>query len=86
MKFKAALLSLSAAAALVAPVAAQAGTTAQASTGKISTLAGLGERKAASVKAKNKADGGTYILGALAIGAATWGVIELADGNKSNGS
>lgn len=86
MKLKQTMLALGAAAVLAAPVAAQAGTTAAASVGKISSLSGVGERRSAAVKAKNKADGGVVVLGLLAAGAAGFGVYKAVDDDKSNGS
>ncbi|WP_404479676.1 hypothetical protein [Novosphingobium sp. BL-52-GroH] len=86
MKLRNTLLSLTATAMLVAPVAAQAGTTAAASTGKIASLAGMGERKSAGVKARNKADAGVVVLAVAALGAGTYGVVNAVEDNKSNGS
>lgn len=83
------LFGLSALAMLAAPVAANAGTNAAASSlsaGKIASLKGVGERKSAGVKAKNNADAGVTILGVLAAGAAGFGVYKAVDDNKSNGS
>ncbi|PNU02615.1 hypothetical protein [Novosphingobium guangzhouense] len=80
------LTALTAAAMVVAPVAANAGTTAGASAGKISNLSGLGERASTRVAAKNKAEPGPWLL--LALGGAIAGTIILVDDNdsKSNGS
>jgi len=86
MKFKNALFAVGTAAMLVAPVAAQAGTVASASTGKIANLSGVGERRSAPVKAKNKAEAGVLALAVLGAGAATYGVVRAVDDDKSNGS
>ncbi|MGF7155098.1 hypothetical protein [Novosphingobium gossypii] len=82
------LLSLSVAALVAAPVAAQAGTAASASVGKISSVNGLGVRKSAAVAKKNKAEGGTIALAVLGVAAAGTGIYLVADGDddKSNGS
>lgn len=87
MKFKNTLLSLAAGALLVAPVAAQAGTTAAASTGKIASLSGVGERKSAGVKAKQKAEASTLLLAGLGAAVVVGGIVVVADeDNASNGS
>ncbi|MEE4453943.1 hypothetical protein [Novosphingobium resinovorum] len=86
MKLKQTLLTLSAAAMIAAPVAAQAGTTAAASVGKISNLSGVGERRSTDVKAKQKADGTLVVVGLLAAGAAGFGIYKAVDDDKSNGS
>ncbi|EJU15066.1 hypothetical protein LH128_00742 [Sphingomonas sp. LH128] len=81
------LLSLSVAAMVAAPVAAQAGTTASASVGKISNLSGVGARQSSVVKKKNNAESGTIILAALGVAAVGAGIYVIADDdNKSNGS
>ncbi|MEE4454751.1 hypothetical protein [Novosphingobium resinovorum] len=87
MYLKKALLSLSAAGMVLAPVAAQAGTTAAASVGNLSSLSGVGERQSTAVKKKNGADSGTVILavvGAAAIGGGIYALVDKKD--KSNGS
>ncbi|WP_159983736.1 MULTISPECIES: hypothetical protein [unclassified Novosphingobium] len=88
MKFKNVLLSLTASAMLVAPVAAQAGTAASASVGKIANVSGLGQRASTGVKAKQKAEGGTLLLAGLGAAAVVGAVVIIADNgdNKSNGS
>ncbi len=86
MKLKNGLIALGTAAALVAPIAAQANTTAAASTAKIANVSGFGERRSTSVKAKNKAEAGVLVLALAGAGAATYGVVRAADDNKSNGS
>jgi hypothetical protein len=86
MKLKNAMLSLTAAAMLVAPVAAQAGTSASASTGKIASLSGIGERKSAPVKAKQKLEGGILVLAVVGAAAGGYGIYKAVDDNKSNGS
>jgi hypothetical protein len=87
MKLKNALLSMTATAMLAAPVAAQAGTTASASTGKIASLSSIGERKSTSVKAKQNVDSSIVILGLLGAGAGAYGIYKAVDnGDKSNGS
>lgn len=87
MKLKNALLSLTAAALVAAPVAAQAGTTASASTGKISSLAGIGERKSAAVKPKQKLGAAVAVLAVLGAAAGGYGVYKaIDDDNASNGS
>ncbi len=87
MKLKNAVLSLTAATLLVSPIAAQAGTTASASTGSIATLSGVGQRKSTSVKVKNKAGGEVIIPALLGAAAATAGIVAAAsDDDKSSGS
>ncbi|MGF7153797.1 hypothetical protein [Novosphingobium gossypii] len=87
MKLKNAVLSLTAATLLVSPIAAQAGTTASASTGSIATLSGIGQRKSTSVKVKNKAGGEVIIPALLGAAAATAGIVAAAsDDDKSSGS
>lgn len=86
MKLKNTLLALSAGAMLVAPVAAQAGTKASASTGKIATLSGAGARQSTDVKKKQKAEPGLIVVGALAVGAAGYGLYTAVDDDTSNGS
>lgn len=86
MKLKNALLSLTAAALLAAPVAAQAGTTAAASTGKIASLSGIGERKSTSVKPKQNIDGAILALALVGAAAGGYGIYKAVDDNKSNGS
>lgn len=87
MKLKNALLSLTAAAMLAAPVAAQAGTTASASTSKIASLSGVGERKSTSVKAKQKLEGAVLVLAVVGVAAGGYGIYKAVDDdNKSNGS
>ncbi|AXB80647.1 hypothetical protein [Novosphingobium sp. P6W] len=85
MKLKNALFSLTAAAMLAAPVAAQAGTKASASTGQIASLSGIGQRKSAPVKAKQKADSAIIALAVIGAGAAGYGIYEAVK-DKSNGS
>ncbi len=85
MKVKNALLALAAVSAVAAPVAASAGTKASASTGKIASVSGFGQRQSVAVKGKNKADGGVIAVAVLAAGAAGYGLYEALD-DKSNGS
>ncbi|KMS58926.1 hypothetical protein V474_12860 [Novosphingobium barchaimii LL02] len=56
-RFKNALFAVDTAAMLFASVAAQAGTVAWASTGKIANLSGLGERRSAPFTAKKQGRG-----------------------------
>ncbi|MBH0114338.1 hypothetical protein I5E68_15440 [Novosphingobium sp. YJ-S2-02] len=86
MKVKNILLSLAAAGALAAPVAAQAGTTASASTGKIANLSGVGERQSTAVKGKQKAEAGVIVLGVVAAAAVGYGIYEAVDDDKSDGA
>lgn len=86
MKLKHTLLALTGAAVLAAPVAAQAGTTAAASVGKITSVSGVGERRSASVKAKQKADGTVVVVGLLAAAAAGYGTYEAVKDDKSDGA
>ncbi|WP_159977463.1 MULTISPECIES: hypothetical protein [unclassified Novosphingobium] len=86
MTLKNVLLSVTAAGMLVAPIAAQAGTTASASTGKIASLSGLGERKSVAVKSKQKAEAGTLLLAGLGAAAVVVGGVVILDDDKSNGS
>lgn len=87
MKLKNAVFSLTAAAILAVPVAAQAGTTASASTGKIASLSGVGERKSAAVKPKQKLEGAVVALAVAAVAAGSYGIYKAVDeDNASNGS
>lgn len=87
MKLKNVLISLTAGTLLVAPVAAQAGTKASASTGKIANIAGVGERSSVKVKRKQNIEGGTLLLAGLGAAAAVGAVVIIADeDNASNGS
>lgn len=91
MKLKNILLSLTATAMIAAPVAAQAGTTASASTGKIASLSGIGARKSAAVTPKKKLEGAVLLLavaGAAAGGYGIYKAVEEAteDDNTSNGA
>lgn len=86
MKLKNALLSLTAAAIFVAPISAQAGTTASASTGKIASLSGIGERKSASVKPKQKLEGAVLVLAVVGAAAGGYGIYKAVDDDKSSGS
>jgi hypothetical protein len=88
MKHKNILLSLTAAAMIVVPVTAQAGTTASAATGKISTLSGVGQRKSATVAPKQKLEGALLALVLVGGAGAAAGVAAVASGgdNASNGS
>lgn len=86
MRLKNALLSLTAAATFAAPVAAQAGTTASASTGKIASLSGVGERKSASVKPKQNIDSAIAVLAVVGAAAGGYGIYEAVKDDKSNGS
>ncbi|TYC85098.1 hypothetical protein [Novosphingobium sp. BW1] len=79
MKLKTAILALGAATALVAPMAAQAGTSASASVGKVSSLSGVGVRQSAPVEKKRQAEAGVIVLGVLAGAAAVYGIVELVD-------
>lgn len=87
LKLKNAALSLTAATLLVSPIAAQAGTTASASTGSIASLSGVGQRKSTSVKAKQNASAEVIIPALLGVGAAAAGIAAAASSDdKSNGS
>ncbi|EJL35189.1 hypothetical protein PMI02_00224 [Novosphingobium sp. AP12] len=83
MKLKNALTSAGMAAA---PVAAQAGTAAAASTVKIASVAGTAECKATTVKAKQNLAADSLLLALFAPGAAGFGVAKAVDDNKSDGS
>ncbi|KPH65741.1 hypothetical protein ACLIMP_05680 [Novosphingobium aerophilum] len=84
MKFGSLVAGITAATMVLAPVAAQAGTSASASVVKPV----YGSRTTTSVDKKQKATAGAYVLGALALGAAGFGLYKAIDnGNdKSNGS
>jgi hypothetical protein len=90
MKLPNSLLSLTAAVILIAPIAAQAGTAASASTGKIASLSGVGMRKSASVKSKQNflPAVGTpiLVLGGAGIAAGGYFAVDAITNNKSNGS
>lgn len=91
MKLKNILLSLTATAMIAAPVAAQAGTTASASTGKIASLSGIGARKSAAVKPKQKLEGAVLVLAVIGAAAGGYGVYKAVDDgndddNTSNGA
>lgn len=86
MKLKNALFALTAAGMVAAPVAAQAGTAASASTVKIASLSGAADRKATTVQAKQKLEAGSLVLVLLAAGAAGFGVAKAVDDNESDGS
>lgn len=80
------VLAAATAMSLVAlPVAAQAGTRAE------SAMPTASVRKSATVKKDENANGSHFLLGALALGAAGWGVYELFsndddDDFESNGA
>lgn len=87
MKLKNILLSLTATAMIAAPVAAQAGTTASASTGKIASLSGIGARKSAAVVPKQRLEGATLLLAIAGAGLAGYGIYKaVEDDNTSNGA
>ncbi|WP_404480174.1 hypothetical protein [Novosphingobium sp. BL-52-GroH] len=86
MKLKNIMLSVAAAGVLAAPVAAQAGTTASAATGKIANVSGLGARQSMAVKGKQKADSAIIVLAVVGAGAAGYGIYEATKDDKSNGS
>lgn len=69
--------------AVVAPVAAQAGTKAAALPAKVS----YGSRSTASVAAKqNAAELVWVVVGLTAAGAAVWGLVEVLDDGKTDGA
>lgn len=86
MKLKNALVAMAAMGVLVSPVAAQAGTTAAAATGKIVNVSDMGARKSTAVRSKQKADAGVVVIALLGAGAAGFGVYKAVDDDKSNGS
>ncbi|QDK31500.1 hypothetical protein [Sphingomonas sp. IC081] len=87
MKLKNVMPVVAAAGLLFAPIAAQAGTAASAALPKAASLSGAGVRSSAPVQAKQKAAPGVFILGAVALGLAGWGIVEAAKSdNKSNGA
>lgn len=81
MKFRNAFVSLAAAGLVIAPVAAQAGTSAAAS---VPSVAG---RVSTDVSKDQKIAPGLLVAILVAAGAATYGLVEAFDsGNKSNGA
>lgn len=86
MNLKNIMLSAAAAGMLAAPVAAQAGTTASASTGKISSVSGLGSRQSMAVKGKQKADSAIVVLAVVGAAAAGYGIYEAVKDDKSDGA
>lgn len=86
MKLKIALMAVTAIGVFTSPIAAQAGTTASAATGKIANVSGMGVRQSTAVRSKQKADGAIVALAVLGVGAAGYGIYEAVDDNKSNGS
>lgn len=77
MRIKHLALTAVASAMLIAPVAAQAGTSASNSSVKIDTLSMSAARNSAAVKRKNKLVGGAaplFVIGAAGVGAAAWGI------------
>lgn len=90
MKIIKSLISVTAMALIAVPVAAQAGTTASASTGKIASLPGFGERKSARVKPKQNLFAGVaapiLFLGGAGLVAVTYVAVDAIADDKSNGS
>ncbi|WP_226634497.1 hypothetical protein [Novosphingobium profundi] len=88
MNLKTALIAASISSAALAPAVAQANTTAAESAGKIASLSGVGTRASTPVAKKQKAEAGIIVLGVVAAGAATYGIIEATDSddNTSSGS
>lgn len=87
MKLKTALVALTALGVFGSPIAAQAGTTASAATGKIANVAGMGVRQSTNVRAKQKADGAIVALAVVGAAAGGYGIYKAVDdGDKSNGS
>lgn len=82
MNLKKTLLALSASAMIVAPVAAQAGTAASASVGKIANMSGVGMRHSTSVAKKQNVGAGVAVLGVLAIAAGGYGIYEATKKNN----
>lgn len=78
MKIRNLISAATAAGLLIAPVAAQAGTSAAAS------VPGVGSRTSSAVAEGNKVKAGTLVAIVLATGAVVWGAAEAFD--KSNGS
>ncbi|MCJ2181910.1 hypothetical protein MTR62_04220 [Novosphingobium sp. 1949] len=67
MKLKKVLFAMTAGAVLVAPMAAQAGTTASASVGKIASVSGASARQSASIQKKKRVEAVVPILAAVAV-------------------
>lgn len=83
MKLKSALIALGASALVVAPVAAQAGTAASASVGKVASLSSVGARQTSSVEKKQKAGSGVWLLAALGAAAAGFGIYKAVDDDNT---
>jgi hypothetical protein len=84
MKIKSMIAAAAAAAMLTAPVAANAGTTAAASLNGVKPVLSSKEVRASrSVKRENGISAAGYVIGALALGFATYGIVKAID--KSNG-
>jgi hypothetical protein len=79
-------MKLTGAEMVAAPLAAQAGTAAAASTVKIGSVAGPAERESTIVKAKQILAADSLLLALLTTGAAGFGVAKAVDDNKSDGS
>jgi hypothetical protein len=86
MKLTNTLAVMAAVGVLVSPIAAQAGTTASAATGKIANVSGMGARQSTAVNSKQKADGAIIALAVVGAAAAGYGIYKAVDDDKSNGS
>ena len=89
MKLKSVFGTMSAIAMLVAPAAAQAGTVAGASVGKVASLSNSGVRQSTSIQKKQKQAAGLSPLlilgGVAATGLAVYGLVEIVDDGGSSG-
>jgi len=88
MKLKSALSALAAAGLVVAPVAAQAGTSAAKSVVSANGLSAIGQRQSTKVSKDENLSGGILIALLLAAGAGGYGIYKAVDKNKdkSNGA
>ncbi len=86
MKLKNALVALTALGVFASPLAAHAGTTASAATGKITNVSGMGVRQSTAVRSKQKADGALVALAVVGTAAGGYGIYKAVDDDKSNGS
>ena len=86
MKIRNLLSAVAAAGIVVAPVAAQAGTSAASSTVNAAAISGVSSRESSMVTAEQDIDAGTLLLIILALIAAGWGLKEIIEGTKTFGS
>lgn len=90
MKLNNLIASLAAVTVLATPVIVQAGTTAAATTGKISSLSGYGGRKSVRVKPRQNLFAGVAVpvllFGGVGVAVGTYLAVDAIADNKSNGS